>query len=72
MEELRRIMSQALDKDFDKHFGLKPENLEEMRASDQRLAGLMHDARQPRLTTEADVPAEKKTRKRAEDAVVAG
>ena len=34
----------------------------------QRLAGLEHDARQPGLATGADVPTDKKTRKRMEDA----
>ena len=67
-EEIRQIMSGALDKHFDIFYGLKPENPQEMRAIDQRLVGLDHDARQPSLTTEADVPPDKKTHKRAEDA----
>ena len=40
-----------------------------LRRIDQRLASLKQDARQPRLATRADVKADKKTRKRAEDAV---
>ena len=36
LKDLRRIMSDAVDKAFDKHFGRKPENLEEMKATDQR------------------------------------
>ena len=68
LEEMRRTMSEALDKAFDKQFRLNAEYFKEMRATDQRLAGLEHVARQPRLATEADVPSDKKTRKRAEDA----
>ena len=41
---------------------------ERMRGTRQRLVGLEHDAQQPRLATEAGVPTDKKTRKRAEDA----
>ena len=37
-----------------------------LRATDQRLAGLEHDARQPHLATEADVKPDTKTCKRAE------
>ena len=39
-----------------------------LRATDQHLLDVEHDARQPRLTTEADVKPDTKTRKRAEDA----
>ena len=39
-----------------------------MRKTRQRSAGLEHDARQPRLATEADVPTDTKTIKCAEDA----
>ena len=39
-----------------------------LRTTDQRLAGLEHDARQPRLAMEADLSADKKTRKRVKDA----
>ena len=38
--------------------------MEKMRVTNQRLAGLQHEARQPRLPTEADVEPDKKTRKR--------
>ena len=68
LEESRQLMYEALDKVFDKHFGLKPEKPEEMRATDQRLAGLEHDARQSRLATEAGVSSDKKTHKRTKDA----
>ena len=60
-------MSEALDKAFDKHFGQKSENPEEMRTTDQRSAGREHDALRPRLATEADVKSDKKTRNGTED-----
>ena len=61
-------MSEALDKHFDKYFVPEPENPKEMRAIDQRLAGLEDDDRQSRLASKkADVPTDKKTCKRAED-----
>ena len=43
--------------------------MENTRETNQRLAGLKHDTRQPRLAMETDVISEKKTRKRTEDAV---
>ena len=39
-----------------------------MRATSQCLAELQHGAQQPRLTTEADVEPDTKTRKRTENA----
>ena len=39
-----------------------------MRATNQRLADLQHEAQQPRLATEADVEPETKNLKRTEDA----
>ena len=66
--KLRRVMSEALDKAVNKHFGPKPKNSEEMRATDQRLAELLHGAQQPRLAMEADGKSDTKTRKRVEDA----
>ena len=42
-----------------------------MRATDQREASLEHGARQPRLTMEADGPANTKTRERTEGAAIA-
>ena len=70
LEEIRQMMSEALDKPFDSLYGLKPESPKKMRATDQRLAGLKHNARQPCLAMEVDVPPDKKTRKRDEDAAV--
>ena len=69
-------MSEALDKALDKPFDKLKESLDRMsettdrmlRATDQRLAGAEHDARQPRLATEADVEPYTKTRKRTEEA----
>ena len=43
------------------------ELLEKTRETRQRSAGLEHEARQPRLATEADAPTDTKTRKRGED-----
>ena len=43
---------------------------ENLRATDQRVASLEQDARQPRLAMEADVQADKKTRERAEGAAM--
>ena len=64
LEELSRIMSEALDKAFDKP-------AEMTRSANQRLAGLEQEARQSRLATEADVPTATKTRKRTESASAA-
>ena len=44
---------------------------EDMKMINRRLASLEQDARQPRLTMKADVPADKKTRERTEDAAAA-
>ena len=44
---------------------------DETRRMARRLAGLEHDARQPRLAMEADVPADKKARERPEGAATA-
>ena len=66
--ELRRVMSEALDKAFDKNIGQKPGNTEEMRATDQRSAGPERNVRQPCLVMKADVKLDTKTRKRTEGA----
>ena len=44
------------------HLDKMDELAEEMKATEQRLAGLEQDARQPRLTMETDVPLDTKTR----------
>ena len=47
------------------------ELVEEMRATEQRLAGQEQDARQPRLTMEGGGPSDTKTRERTEGAAKA-
>ena len=73
MEELRRTVSEAIDKCFDKwthHFGLKLE-YPKKKSTNQRSAGLEHEAWQPYLATEVDAKTVKKTRKRMEGAAAA-
>ena len=53
---------------FDQQDNKLDELMENIRETRQRLAGLELEAWQPRLAMEADVPTDKKTRKRAEDA----
>ena len=73
MEEVRRIMSEVLDKSFDeldKHLDRMLELTDKLlRAIYQYLAALEHDARQPSLAMGAEVEPDTKTRKRTEDAV---
>ena len=61
LKELRRIMSEALDKAFDKP-------AEMIERANRRLASLKRDARQPRLATELDGTTDKKIRERTEGA----
>ena len=49
----------------------KPEKPKKIRATEQRLSNLEHDARQPHFFMEADVPADKKTCERTEGAATA-
>ena len=77
MADLYRMLKNNFDrkdKSLDRmssHFDRRDKKLdeltEEMKATNQRLVGLQHEARQPRLATEADVKPVKKTRKRTED-----
>ena len=60
-EELRRVLSESMGKDFG-------EFREGLRRIDQCSASLEQHARQPHLAMEADLPAEKKTRERTEGA----
>ena len=53
---------------FDRQEKTLDELTEEMRATNQRLAGLQHEDRQPRLTTEEDVEPDIKARKSTENA----
>ena len=64
LEDLRRIMSEALDRAFD-------EPTENMRRANQRLVGLEQEAQQPCLAMEADVKPDTKNRKRTEGATAA-
>ena len=70
--ELCQVIYEALDKYFNelkKSLDRMSETIDRiLRVTDQRLAGLEQDARQPRLATEADVLTDSKTRKRTEDA----
>ena len=66
MVELRRIISEALDKALDKSFDELKKDLDRMpetydrmlKATDQRSAGLEQDARQPCLTMEGNVTSD--------------
>ena len=65
-EEIFRIAAEELDKSFDRwtsHFDRERPEVKE-KNTNQRQVGLRHEAQQPRLTTEADVNTDKKTRKR--------
>ena len=61
LEDFRQVMWEVWDRKLDEH-------TDEMRETNQRVASLEHDARQPRLTVEAGGPADKKTRERTEGA----
>ena len=54
---------------MESYFDKLDELADEMRATEQRFAGLEQDARQPRLAMEADVPSDTQTHKRMWDAV---
>ena len=69
MEEIYRVFSEELDKHFDRktcHFTQRFEESLEKNKNDHHLAGLQHQAQQPRLATEADVKPNTKTRERTE------
>ena len=63
-EEIQRVLSESIGKAFE-------EFTEDLRRIGQRLASLEQDARQPRLTMEADAPADTKTRERMEGTATA-
>ena len=71
LENFCRIMSEEIDKIFDKHIGIIRELYEDMSVIDQRVASLEQDTRHPRLTMEADGQADTKTRERTEGAATA-
>ena len=71
MEEIDRVFAEELDKYFDRkrgHIDQRFENMEKENKNNQRLAGLQHQAQQPRLATEADVKPDTKTFERTEGA----
>ena len=68
MADLYRMSKERFDR-LSKQFGGLTEK---RRVTNQRLAGLEHEARQPRFATEANVEPDTKTRKRTEDAVAHG
>ena len=66
MGDLYRMLEESFDRQlsrmkshFDRQNKMFDELTKKMRASSQRLAGLQHEARQPRLATEADVKPDK-------------
>ena len=56
---------------FDQQDTKLDELTENLKRANQRVASLEQDARQPHLAMQADVPADKKTRERTEDATKA-
>ena len=72
MEKIMRIAAEESIKRFDiwtSRFGNeRMEDTKEKNNSNQRLAGLQHQAQQPRFAMEADVKSDTKTRKRTEGA----
>ena len=67
MADLYRMVKERFDRSYKQFDDLT----EKMRVTNQRLAGLEHEARQPRLATKADVEPDTKTCKRTEDASAA-
>ena len=75
MADLYQMIEERFDRQLNlikSHFDQQDEKLDElmekMTETNQRLAGLEHKARQPRLAMEVDVTPDTKTRKRTEDA----
>ena len=69
MEEIYRTFAEELDKCFDRkprYFDQRSEDREVENKNTRRLAGLQRLAQQPRLTAEADVRPDTKTRERTE------
>ena len=66
-EEVCRMIRKALEV-CNRRFDKMQEYVEDWRSMGQRLTGLEHDARQPRLAMEADGLANTKTRERTEGA----
>ena len=70
IEFLKERLDRPL-KGMKSHFDKLNELADKMRATNQRLASLEHDARQPRLIMEAAVPADEKSCERTEGAATA-
>ena len=70
--DVYRLLEEKIDKQPNRMKSHFVELTETMRVTRQRSASLEHDdARQPRLATEVDIPAEKKSRKRMEGTAAA-
>ena len=65
-EDFRRVWRKVWNEVFEENGLNKPKRLKEMRATDQRVASLERDARQPRFAMGADGQANTKTRERTE------
>ena len=75
MEKIYRTFVDELGKCFDRktgHFDQRFKDREEENKNAQYLAGLQHQAQQPRLVAEADANQDTKTRQRAEGAAADG
>ena len=71
MEDVYRMMKEALDR-WDKKLNDVSDKMEEqMKKMDQHVTRLEHGARQPRLAMEANGPADTETRERTEGAATA-
>ena len=66
MVDLKKMFEVKIDR-MDKDLERMSKRTGMLRATNQRSAGLPHEARQPRFATEADVEPDTKTRKRTED-----
>ena len=73
LEERFDRQQKIMDSCFDRQEKMLDEIIMKMtKGTGQRAASQEHDARQPRLSIEADGPANTKTRERTEGAVTAG
>ena len=71
LADVYRLFEERFDRQLKlmkSHFDQLDELMEKTRETNRSLAGLEQEARQPRLATKADVPADTKTRKRMDDA----
>ena len=68
LADIYRRLEEGFDRQLNRMKSYFDDFTEKMRETGQRLTGLEHEARQPRLAMEADVTPDTKTRKRTEDA----